>query len=56
MNDILKEKDITLKNILDINERLYDREVMQLVQWLLAEENIQVNENDIYEQIRMIRT
>jgi hypothetical protein len=55
MNDILKEKNISLESILDMNEKLYDNEVRQLVYWLLDQENCNVNEQDIYKQINIIR-
>jgi hypothetical protein len=55
MNDILKQKNIYIEEILKINEMLYDEEVRELVQWLLYEENVNVDKEDIYKQINVIR-
>ena len=55
MNDILKQKNIYIEEILKINEMLYDEEVRELVQWLLYEENVNVDKEDICKQINVIR-
>lgn len=55
MNDILQQKNIDIESILNINEMLYDKEVKELVQWLLGEENMHANEEEIYKRINEIR-
>ena len=56
MNDVLKTRKISVERILNINEMLYDKEVKELVQWLLSKDNFEIDEEEIYKQINKIRS
>lgn len=56
MNDVLKTRKISVESILNINEMLYDKEVKELVQWLLSKDNFEIDEEEIYKQINKIRS